>query len=331
MSLTNESTFPAHLSESWIPTFDFEVLSRDQINRQLSWFHENWTLSIKASIVYLITISALTQYMKARPAYQLKTPLIIWNTLLAVFSIFGTIRTLPELVSMVSSSGLVGSSCVSDFHDHDIRLFFWYFAFIYSKLAELGDTIFIVLRKKNLIFLHWYHHISTMTYCFYATSELPASSRWFIGMNFTIHSIMYSYYALRAADVKISSRIALLITSGQILQMILGLTTCIIGLIKYSKGDYCDMSLGVSLSGLVLYSSFAYLFCDFFHKAYFVRGKKVRSGKSEEKENREKEIREKESRDIENQESGNRDDESMKTDNTEINNNIRTQNHIKVN
>ena len=326
MSLTNESTFPAHLSQSWIPTFDFEVLSRDQINRQLSWFHENWTLSIKASIVYLITISALTRYMKTRPAYQLKTPLIIWNTLLAVFSILGTIRTLPELVSMVSSSGLVGSSCVSDFHDHDIRLFFWYFAFIYSKLAELGDTMFIVLRKKNLIFLHWYHHISTMTYCFYATSELPASSRWFIGMNFTIHSIMYTYYALRAADVKISSRIALLITSGQILQMILGLTTCIIGLIKYSKGDYCDMSLGVSLSGLMLYSSFAYLFCDFFYKAYFVRGKKVRSEKSREKENREKETRDNENR-------GNeiRDNESMQTEYRDINNNIITQNHIKVN
>jgi len=33
---------------------------------------------------------------------------------------------------------------------------FWTWLFVLSKLPELGDTIFIVLRKQPLIFLHWW-------------------------------------------------------------------------------------------------------------------------------------------------------------------------------
>ena len=32
---------------------------------------------------------------------------------------------------------------------------FWSWLFTLSKIPELGDTLFIVLRKQQLIFLHW--------------------------------------------------------------------------------------------------------------------------------------------------------------------------------
>ena len=66
------------------------------------------------------------------------------------------------------------------------------------QVPELGDTIFIVLRKQKLIFLHWYHHITVLIYCWYSFSQYTAPARWFVVMNFIVHSIMYTYYAFRA-------------------------------------------------------------------------------------------------------------------------------------
>ena len=47
-------------------------------------------------------------------------------------------------------------------------------------MAELVDTLFIVLRKKPLIFLHWYHHITVMMYTWHAYKDHTASG-WLFG------------------------------------------------------------------------------------------------------------------------------------------------------
>ncbi len=60
-----------------------------------------------------------------------------------------------------------------------------------SKVAELGDTILIVLRKKPLIFLHWYHHVLTLNYGVLSYMEGTAFNSWIVWLNFTVHAFMY--------------------------------------------------------------------------------------------------------------------------------------------
>ncbi len=74
---------------------------------------------------------------------------------------------------------------------------FWAEMYVWSKPVELVDTVFLVLRKRPIIFLHWYHHITVMLCAWHAGKEHAASARWFVSMNYTVHALMYTYYALR--------------------------------------------------------------------------------------------------------------------------------------
>ena len=115
-----------------------------------------------------------------------------------MFSIMGAARTLPEFIHTLYTHGFYHSLCIPSFIEQDRVSGFWTWMFVLSKVPELGDTIFIVLRKQKLIFLHWYHHITVLIYCWYPFSQYTAPARWFVVMNFIVHSIMYTYYAFKA-------------------------------------------------------------------------------------------------------------------------------------
>ena len=127
----------------------------------------------------MVAIFLGAQYMKKRPAFDLRRPLSIWSGSLAIFSIIGTIRCLPEFLHILYNEGFIQSFCSNSYKD-DSRLVFWYLVFIWSKVAELGDTAFIVLRKQKLINLHWIHHVLTLCYCFFVFPDQPGTARWMV-------------------------------------------------------------------------------------------------------------------------------------------------------
>lgn len=118
--------------------------------------------------------------------------------------------------------------------------------------------------------MHWYHHITVLIYSWFSYTEYTASARWFIVMNYCVHSIMYSYYALRAMRFSPPRFIPMVITTLQLTQMIVG---CAINIwahnyLKVAGQSACNISeLNIKLS-IVMYFSYFVLFARFFYKTY---------------------------------------------------------------
>ena len=128
------------------------------------------------------------------------------------------------------------------------------------------DTIFIVLRKQQLIFLHYYHHLVTMLFCWYANQHgillANCGPFYFSLMNYGVHMTMYAHYALRAMGMRIPGFLSMAITIAQIVQMVGGMT------VLYFMGICPIVDLPLQYFGWGLYFSFFLLFVWFFLNRY---------------------------------------------------------------
>ncbi|XP_016918774.2 elongation of very long chain fatty acids protein 6-like [Apis cerana] len=266
--------------------FNFEKNFVHMENR--TWIQNNLTNSYYYCIIYVIVIFSGKYYMSKRSRFNLRGPLILWSSLLSLFSIIGIFRTLPEMIHTLTHHGFYHSVCIPSFIEQDVVCGFWSWMFALSKLLEFGDTMFIILRKQKLIFLHWYHHITVLLYSWFSYSEHAASARWFMVLNYFVHSIMYSYYALKAMRYKIPKFISILITILQIVQMIIG---CIINIVvyQYLKNEKeCNVSHKNIIFGLFIYFTYFILFCKFFYESYINKNNKFKEKITKEKENHNK-------------------------------------------
>ena len=184
----------------------------------------------------------------------------MWSCCLAIFSIAGALRTWTELLQVVARGGLYQAVCTPSFITEDRVAGLWTYLFVLSKVMELFDTAFIVLRKQKLIFLHWYHHVTVMWMCFYSYIDVSASCRLFMVMNYTVHSVMYTYYTMKAMKVRVPRALAMLTTSLQLLQMVLG--GLITGLVHHYKvsGVSCAVSWEQNRVSFLIYFSYFCLF-----------------------------------------------------------------------
>lgn len=122
-------------------------------NKNALWMKTHWYYALYISLVYIIFIFSAQRLMKNREKFELRKYFVVWNFGLAVYSILGTLRTLPEFIYIVTTHPIKYSVCVETF-SYGITGY-WSWLFCASKIVELIDTIFIILRKQPLIFLHW--------------------------------------------------------------------------------------------------------------------------------------------------------------------------------
>ena len=146
-----------------------------------------------------------------------------------------------EFLFTLSRGGLTATICDGSFISDDSVAGLWFFMFCASKILELFDTIFIVLRKQKLIFLHWYHHLSVLWICLYSYVDGTSSSRIVALMNYSVHAIMYSYYTLKAMQIRVPRSVNMLITTLQISQMFIGLLlTLTIFYLLHNGKTFCN-------------------------------------------------------------------------------------------
>jgi len=250
-----------------VSTSPFDYDAAKEYVRGIQWG------SFWISMGYVVVIFTIKKVMENRKPFNIKLPLNLWNLWLAVFSIAGSLVTTKALFSEIYNKSLTDSYCKNgDFFVGTPGL--WTFLFVCSKIAELGDTIFIVLRKRPLMFLHWYHHVATLNYGFLSYVDGTAFNTWIVWLNFTVHAIMYSYYCLASVGVKIPAVIARSITFLQITQF--AITHVILFHVGYLvlAGTSCDTTALSYWYCLLMEISYLVLFGNFFYHSYIKGGGK---------------------------------------------------------
>jgi len=97
-------------------------------------------VSAICSVVYVILLFCGRRYMSSRAPFVLRRLLVVWNLSLAGFSLFGAVRTVPELWHSLYYHGWAHSLCDASIYGGGPG--FWVFLFTLSKVRVSEYCIF---------------------------------------------------------------------------------------------------------------------------------------------------------------------------------------------
>ncbi|CAG0890122.1 unnamed protein product [Cyprideis torosa] len=253
--------------------FEWEKALDDFSIRQAMVFHKYWALCFVISGIYLYLVFKGQEWMKHRKPFNLNRALIAWNWALAIFSLGATIRGVVYLYGDLKMGILRDNFCyITHFripqYPGCAGYSAWGWLFMVSKFLEFGDTFFLVVRKKPVIFLHWYHHITVFCFGCYAYANGISAAAIVIPVNGCVHFFMYSYFALRAMHIRVPKPISMALTTLQILQMISFVIIAYFVKDMASTVPNCTFTHFHLRLGLLMVISYLFLFMHFFYKAY---------------------------------------------------------------
>ncbi|XP_073976523.1 very long chain fatty acid elongase 4-like isoform X2 [Rhodnius prolixus] len=214
--------------------------------------------------------------MQNREAFNLKPVIFYYNILqilvcLYLFCkgsklIFGWNRRFSWLCEPVEWED-------TPYSQETIRLIWMYTT---TKLVDLLDTVFFVLRKKNnkVSFLHLYHHTGMVLLTWSCIKWLPGGHDLFIGyINLFVHTFMYLYYTLALTDSRKYIWMKKYITQLQMIQFFLNILHS--GIILFQPN--CGYPKWTTIVMIPQNTFMLFLFFDFYRKEY-LRKKPEESG-----------------------------------------------------
>ncbi|XP_043074943.1 ELOVL fatty acid elongase 8a isoform X1 [Puntigrus tetrazona] len=224
-------------------------------------------------LFYLVIVWLGPKLMSYREPVNIKALLIIYNFSMVCLSAY-------MFYEFTASSWFANYSLVCQPVDYSetplamrmARVCWWFY---FSKVIELTDTVFFILRKKNnqLTFLHVYHH-GTMIFNWWAGVKYVAGGQsFFIGLiNSFVHVVMYMYYGLAALGQRMHKYLwwKHYLTSLQLLQFF-------IVTIHTAVNLFADCDFPDSMNIIVLGYAFSLigLFSNFYYQNYISKKTKV--------------------------------------------------------
>mmetsp|Transcript_7241 Transcript_7241/g.26635 ORF Transcript_7241/g.26635 Transcript_7241/m.26635 type:complete len:281 (+) Transcript_7241:130-972(+) len=239
-----------------------------------------WYVLASAAILYVPTIHALQMVMANKKALEIRPLLFVWNLLLCGFSLLSVINIGPTAMKTLLESP--DTAICTDRVGWDPALARWRLYFVLSKVPEMMDSVWLVLKKRPVSFLQEYHHLTVMLYCWHVSygrnygvaPDFEGGEGSYFGlMNGCVHFVMYGYYAITSCTSKNSifrsKAIAITITRLQILQMVLGIS------IQTFKTFRCNNSYRTNYyAGTAMYASYLVLFVKYYIDRYMAASRK---------------------------------------------------------
>jgi len=244
-----------------------------------------WDIPVCIVVPYLAMVYLTRKGIPAHPFGGLVDALFcVWNFGISLFSAWGTWNLGGAIFNGLQREGLYYTICTDT--TSILRLgegrpaMLALSLFCLSKIPELGDTVFLILKRKQVRFLQWYHHAATLLFCWLALATEYTPGIWFAITNYFVHSIMYMYFCLMTFKSlqKMLKVIAPFITIIQIAQMFWGLIVNAIAVGSYFAGRSCHIKAVTVYPCVMMFVSYAWLFSKLYFDSKKPRGK---SGKAE--------------------------------------------------
>ncbi|OXA43623.1 elongation of very long chain fatty acids protein 6 [Folsomia candida] len=218
-----------------------------------------WQFPFVVCVVYLTTVFGMEGWMRGRTPFKLKRFLVCWNVTMALLNLFGFVRQMQELVPILAKpDGFHRSLCIRE--ELNLPTAFWGLFFCLSKYLFLGDTILIVLTKKPLLFIYWYHHAIAIIVPWMIFPDSEPICRHIGGSNFFVLFCMYSYFALKGMHIKLPRRAGLVIAILHVLEMMLGAVVQVYTAREIIKGRDCARTMNSVKWSLIPHVSLLFFF-----------------------------------------------------------------------
>eukprot|EP00449_Zooxanthella_nutricula_P031275 CAMPEP_0198493244 /NCGR_PEP_ID=MMETSP1462-20131121/3901_1 /TAXON_ID=1333877 /ORGANISM="Brandtodinium nutriculum, Strain RCC3387" /LENGTH=267 /DNA_ID=CAMNT_0044221923 /DNA_START=14 /DNA_END=814 /DNA_ORIENTATION=- len=228
-----------------------------------------WEIPFLVLAAYLAMVWAARRWRFPAAGAWADRAFAAWNLSLSLFSLWGAMEMGSWLREAVAVKGYWFTVC-NDPYSFETKgsshATLALFLFAFSKIPELGDTAFLILRGKSVRFLQWYHHSTVMLFCWLAIATEYTPGIWFAMTNYTVHAVMYMYFFLTAFPRmrRLVKVVAPLVTIIQITQMVYGLFINGFAVVNYLLGNYCHIQDVAVYSAMAMYASYFVLFSQLF-------------------------------------------------------------------